>query len=670
MGAHLRNGRDISAEQRARQLELQQNFTVSPAAEERLRRIREQSASAARHREKFTLARTTGFGPGSIAERRQSAGGFFSPSLEYVDPRAGSNRQIRYDLTPSGSLGVEPIPIRPENSGIPPLVPIPSENRQENSAVPMEGVVSTRQYDLTKAMLDQQWALFIVAQEARDFNLMRMVLNQAITSQDLLTNLVGREEMLRVSENWVARDELAHLDRSTSDNSDNRTQIPVPNQADPPVVPTNSHPSVNPNHAAFYHHNSRPAIPANRPQRELRPTPEIQYLGRTHSATRERLPPPPPPSNPPPTTLQVYQTQPVALRPTMAPQTYADPPPQPHYGYQEYQYQEEGIEAQGGGKPILPREWSGWASLSTASRESWPVRPGYVVEKGANETSLIPNIRIRVIPNKLPLGRHHIPSINSFSDPSLKEDFFNNLNSQFVPDTTFLIEDRLKDLFKDFLSKLSSTFHSFPDPVLHSCVTEFKSTMHKSVNEMIMTEIVPTLISEVQNHLKNDVTKEVTSMDIKNEIEPLKEFVKEHVETVQDILHVNDSQMQANIEQVRHDLKEITQKQESQYTSLMEHLSTISEQENIRFEQIKRRLGDVGQTMSNLQNKINPSVVQEPREQPPHLHYNNPFLNQPHIPPPVQQMNTPTVVEPSHTNPVNTVVPDKKKLIGNYCTLL
>ncbi|KAI9628834.1 hypothetical protein KEM48_011371 [Puccinia striiformis f. sp. tritici PST-130] len=39
----------------------------------------------------------------------------------------------------------------------------------------MEGVVSTRQYDLTKAMLDQQWALFIVAQEARDFNLMRMV---------------------------------------------------------------------------------------------------------------------------------------------------------------------------------------------------------------------------------------------------------------------------------------------------------------------------------------------------------------------------------------------------------------------------------------------------------------------------------------------------------------
>ncbi|KAI9620613.1 hypothetical protein KEM48_008152 [Puccinia striiformis f. sp. tritici PST-130] len=339
MGAHLRNGRDISAEQRARQLKLQQNFTVSPAAKERLRRIREQSASAARHREKFTLARShgpldldQGVSPRDVnllAASLALASNMSTPVPAPID-RLGTTRPplaaSAWNLFPSGQ----------RTPASPPLVPILSENRQENSAVPMEGVVSTRQYDLTKAMLDQQWALFIVAQEARNFNLMRMVLNQAIASQDLLTNPVGREEMLRVSENWVVRDELAHLDRSTLDNSDNRTQIPVQNQAGPPVVLTSSHPSANPNHAGFHHHNPRPAIPANRPQRELRPTLEIQYLGRTHSATRERLPPPPPPSNPPPTSLQVYQNQPVALRPTMAPHIYADPPPQPHYGYQEY----------------------------------------------------------------------------------------------------------------------------------------------------------------------------------------------------------------------------------------------------------------------------------------------------------------------------------------------
>ncbi|KAH9453787.1 hypothetical protein Pst134EA_024652 [Puccinia striiformis f. sp. tritici] len=65
---------------------------------------------------------------------------------------------------------------------------------------------------------------------------------------------------------------------------------------------------------------------------------------------------------------------------------------------------EEAIKVQGGGKPILLREWYRWESLSTTSRESWPVRPGYVVEKGANKTSLVPNIRIRVIPNKLSPG--------------------------------------------------------------------------------------------------------------------------------------------------------------------------------------------------------------------------------------------------------------------------
>ncbi|KAI9608206.1 hypothetical protein KEM48_003338 [Puccinia striiformis f. sp. tritici PST-130] len=220
----------------------------------------------------------------------------------------------------------------------PPLIPIPSEVQQENSAVPMEGVVSTRQFDLAKAMLDHQWALFVVAQEARDVNLMRMALNQAIPSQDLLTNLVGREEMLRISEDWVARDELAHLDRSMSNNSNNPTQIQAPNLAGPPIIPTNSHPTVNLN-TTTSHQPVRRENHTNRNQRELRPTPEIQFLGRTHSVTRERLPPPPPPPNPPPISHQAYQDQPVALRPAMAPQVYANPPPQHHYGYQDHQPQ-------------------------------------------------------------------------------------------------------------------------------------------------------------------------------------------------------------------------------------------------------------------------------------------------------------------------------------------
>ncbi|KAI9628167.1 hypothetical protein KEM48_011747, partial [Puccinia striiformis f. sp. tritici PST-130] len=686
MGAHLRNGRDISAEQRARQLELQQNFTVSPAAEERLRRIREQSASAARHREKFTLARTTGFGPGSIAERRQSAGGFFSPSLEYVDPRAGSNRQIKYDSTPSGSLGVEPIPIRPENSGIPSASTNPfgepsgelsrTDGRRslyetvrpnQGNARPAVGSLHSgprsprfqSNEDGPQPSHHQPRSPHEPSRSRRDAQSQRELGGEGRTSPSRPFD-VGQlrqphsDPGAESGRSTRRSDELSPFSEpkprgilpSQFKTSDTREPAPTrtpPDSRDtvPGAYPlgdaretTASSATVEP--TAYY----TPGVPNS--TRRAETDYGASNLRRPATSTPLWLPGIPVPV--PPTSRATSQS-----KPTPPPIRSSLPPGRRESRPREEanrSYHENGQD----GRVFQPRR----ENLGPYVQDTWS-------RKAPTKPALSPISESGSSPISSPLGRHHIPSINSFSDPSLKEDFFNNLNSQFVPDTTFLIEDRLKDLFKDFLSKLSSTFHSFPDPVLHSCVTEFKSTMHKSVNEMIMTEIVPTLISEVQNHLKNDVTKEVTSMDIKNEIEPLKEFVKEHVETVQDILHVNDSQMQANIEQVRHDLKEITQKQESQYTSLMEHLSTISEQENIRFEQIKRRLGDVGQTMSNLQNKINPSVVQEPREQPPHLHYNNPFLNQPHIPPPVQQMNTPTVVEPSHTNPVNTVVPDKKK---------
>jgi hypothetical protein len=43
---------------------------------------------------------------------------------------------------------------------------------------------------------------------------MRMALVQAISSQDKITVLAGGAEMLRICENWVAREELADLERS------------------------------------------------------------------------------------------------------------------------------------------------------------------------------------------------------------------------------------------------------------------------------------------------------------------------------------------------------------------------------------------------------------------------------------------------------------------------
>jgi hypothetical protein len=57
-----------------------------------------------------------------------------------------------------------------------------------------------------------QWLLFFNAKESNNHQLMRIALNQAISTQDTLTNLFGTQSMLEVLEGWLARDELARME--------------------------------------------------------------------------------------------------------------------------------------------------------------------------------------------------------------------------------------------------------------------------------------------------------------------------------------------------------------------------------------------------------------------------------------------------------------------------
>ncbi|PLW34141.1 hypothetical protein PCASD_11621 [Puccinia coronata f. sp. avenae] len=58
-----------------------------------------------------------------------------------------------------------------------------------------------------------QWLLFVNAKESNNYRLMRIALNQAISTQDTLTTLFGTQRMLEVSDGWLARDELARMER-------------------------------------------------------------------------------------------------------------------------------------------------------------------------------------------------------------------------------------------------------------------------------------------------------------------------------------------------------------------------------------------------------------------------------------------------------------------------
>jgi hypothetical protein len=58
-----------------------------------------------------------------------------------------------------------------------------------------------------------QWLLFVNAKERNNYCLMRIALNQAISTQDTLTNLFGTQQMLEVSDSWLAQDKLARIER-------------------------------------------------------------------------------------------------------------------------------------------------------------------------------------------------------------------------------------------------------------------------------------------------------------------------------------------------------------------------------------------------------------------------------------------------------------------------
>ncbi|POW11823.1 hypothetical protein PSHT_08285 [Puccinia striiformis] len=156
MGAHLRNGRNISAEQRQRELDFQSKYPISPAAAERLRRIRAQPASSTRPREDPHPAGSHRPEHGSIPQGSESVGDIPSSSVECFDSGAGVHKQTRVESSTIHSSTLNPSSNRAEPANYPSheLSPpeIPTENRPEGTAE----IPYVPPSELAKAMLDNQ----------------------------------------------------------------------------------------------------------------------------------------------------------------------------------------------------------------------------------------------------------------------------------------------------------------------------------------------------------------------------------------------------------------------------------------------------------------------------------------------------------------------------------
>ncbi|KAA1079704.1 hypothetical protein PGT21_021948 [Puccinia graminis f. sp. tritici] len=213
-------------------------------------------------------------------------------------PRPVEHQTFAVHTSTATNLTIQsPTPRQFNQNPIPTLSPSPAPTGQ------VDIIVDNQDLEVFINLFNDQWLMFIQARDNNNVPLMRAALTQAISSQEVIRDLAGGKEMLSISENWIAREELADLERSQQANPT------------PPVQRL----------AITQRAHSHTISPSPEPQPLTRQASEITYLGsgqqqlqnqttsqrpqtahrqhqdiRTQSAQGNHLPPPPPPSTQPP----------------------------------------------------------------------------------------------------------------------------------------------------------------------------------------------------------------------------------------------------------------------------------------------------------------------------------------------------------------------------------
>ncbi|PLW31927.1 hypothetical protein PCANC_19171 [Puccinia coronata f. sp. avenae] len=137
--------------------------------------------------------------------------------------------------------------------------------------------VMTTQEELTTMsnIFQGQWLLFVNVKETNNYRLMRIALNQAMSTQDTIKSLFGTEKMMSVSDRWLACDELARLEHSL--------QIPPQPVAEPPTARPQPHLAMQVDRPPSTYQACMPPL-----EHQVLRAPAAQQQ-------HQRLPPPPPP---------------------------------------------------------------------------------------------------------------------------------------------------------------------------------------------------------------------------------------------------------------------------------------------------------------------------------------------------------------------------------------
>ncbi|POW11562.1 hypothetical protein PSHT_08412 [Puccinia striiformis] len=243
---------------------------------------------------------------GSIPQRCEHVGDLTSASIQRFDPSASSYRQASVEPLPVYGTAVNPYPDHREQTDDPRR---DSDERRDSSRDPSDD--DGRRRIRSPFRNRQVYAGPPMAPVSEP--------GKRGTNLD--------ENGYQSSHRRKTQEELTFLKTSRREATNRTTPMPVQSQVVPMEVSTPHIPTANPHTSVQPHQFQRGNNPTNNPSRAprtRRQTPDITFLGRTHSVTREPLLPPHPPQIQPPTLHQVYQEQPVIIRPAMHPQTYAN----------------------------------------------------------------------------------------------------------------------------------------------------------------------------------------------------------------------------------------------------------------------------------------------------------------------------------------------------------
>ncbi|EFP81182.1 uncharacterized protein PGTG_06803 [Puccinia graminis f. sp. tritici CRL 75-36-700-3] len=107
---------------------------------------------------------------------------------------------------------LSPTPLAPNQNVLPGLNQTPALEGPEDI------IVDNPQLETVINLFNNQWLMFVQARENQNVPMMRFALQQAVGSQEVIRNLAGGEEMLRICENWIACEVLADLERLEQNN--------------------------------------------------------------------------------------------------------------------------------------------------------------------------------------------------------------------------------------------------------------------------------------------------------------------------------------------------------------------------------------------------------------------------------------------------------------------